>query len=272
MTNAKTVLITGTSSGFGRAIAEQFVADGYRVVGTSRSAPKEPKIADEGLTTVKLDVCSEESVDAFYALLQSQNFAPDIVVLNAGSGIGGAIEDTTTAEVIAQFEINFFGVHRLVRLLSPDMRARGSGHFIFIGSIGGRITIPFQGFYSASKAALSSYAFALRMELQPSNIDVSLIEPGDHKTNFSETRKVQTSGAQSAFGSAAARALEVMTVGERNGASAESLALLVKHVAGAKNPKMVYIKGNATEWMFIFLHKILPNRAFQYLLMKTYKI
>ncbi len=272
MTKAKNVLITGASSGFGKAIAEQFVADGYRVVGTSRSAPSETNVAAEGLAMVGLDVCSETSVNAFYALLQSQDFVPDIVVLNAGSGIGGAIEDTSTAEVVEQFEINFFGVHRLVRLLSPDMRARGSGHIIFIGSIGGRITIPFQGFYSASKAALSSYAFALRMELQPFNINVSLIEPGDHKTNFSETRKVQTSEARSAFGPAAARALEVMTIGERNGASAESLAGLVKHAAEAKYPKMVYIKGNATEWMFIFLHKILPNRVFQHLLMKTYKI
>ena len=270
--NEKTVLVTGASSGFGKAIAEHFVADGYCVVGTSRSATSDAPIAASGLTMTGLDVCSEASVDAFITNLKSQGINPDIVVLNAGTAIGGAIEDTPTVDVIAQFETNVFGVHRLVRHISPMMRTHGFGRFIFIGSIGGRITIPFQAFYSASKSALSNCAFALRMELMPFNVKVSLIEPGDHKTNISDARTFHGSDGNSAFEDAATRAVKVMTVSERNEASAQSLALVVKRAAESANPKVVYIKVSRTEWLFLFLQKILPDRMFQNLLMKAYSI
>ena len=105
------------------------------------------------------------------------------------SGIAGAIEDTTVEEALAQFDVNFFGVLRMCRAVLPSMRARKAGYVVNIGSIGGLIGIPFQGFYSATKFALEGFSEALRLEVKPFGIHVVLIEPGDHRTAFTQKRR-----------------------------------------------------------------------------------
>jgi len=176
------VLITGASSGIGLAAAQILHARGARVWGASRRV-----IAGE-IPWIAMDVTDDEAVDAGVRKLIEKAGRIDALITCAGYGIAGAIEDTSSAEAQAQFATNFFGTFRAVRAVLPAMRAQEAGRIVLVGSIAGRIGVPFQGFYSASKFALEGFAESLRMEVKPFGIDVSLIEPGDFKTDFTAAR------------------------------------------------------------------------------------
>ena len=266
------VLVVGASTGFGAAIAEAFVARGERVIGTSRWAPGEGAIAATGLTLAQLDVCDETSVAALAARLDKAGIVPDVAVLNAGYGISGAIEDTPVEAAMAQFNTNFLGVHRMVRALLPGMRAQGSGRMIVIGSVAARIPVPFQAFYSASKAAVEAYAAALRMEVAAFGIDVTVVEPGDHKTAFGAARPLSDSGPESAYQPQAQRAVAIMEASELAGAPASDVARLVVRIAGLKRPKARYVQANRMERLGLVLQRVLPAALFEGIIMDTYKV
>src|SRR5258708_5663628 len=178
------VLVTGASSGIG-AIAAAFLAErGYRVYAGARSA-----VTAAGVEPIALDVSDDASVTRAIEAILAKEGRLDILVNNAGFGIAGAIEDTSIDEARAQFDVNFFGVLRMCRAVLPAMRPRKAGYIVNIGSIGGLIAIPFQGFYSASKFALEGFSEALRLEVRPFGIHVVLIEPGDHRTSFTPNRR-----------------------------------------------------------------------------------
>lgn len=263
-----TVLVTGASSGLGRAIAEQFAGDGARVIGTSRHAPAEGPIAASGLTLVQLDICEDASVAALQARLALADALPDILILNAGFGISGAIEETPVDAVRAQFETNLVGAHRMVQAFLPGLRARGGGRLLFIGSLAGRIALPFQGFYSASKAALAAYAAALRIELRPFGVDVTLVEPGDHRTGFPERR--QPPAIAGIYEPQQSRVLAAMVASEEAGASPESLASVVAQAARSVRRQPGFCKASPFERMFLLLHTILPSGLFQVVLRRAY--
>ncbi|HPF22278.1 MAG TPA: SDR family NAD(P)-dependent oxidoreductase [Hyphomonas sp.] len=267
-----TVLVVGASTGFGAAIAEAFAARGDRVIGTSRSAPKDGPVAETGLTMARLDVCDDASVVALAARLEAAGIVPDLIVLNAGYGISGAVEDTDVAAAMAQFNTNFFGVHRMVRAVLPGMRARGSGRLIVVGSVAGRIAIPFQAFYSASKAAVASYVDALRMETAAFGIDVVLVEPGDHNTAFGAARPPSESGPDSVYQPQAQRAVAIMEASEHAGAPATDMARRVLAIAAMRCPKGRYLQANAVEKMGLFLQPVLPAAWFERVIMDMYKV
>ena len=267
-----TVLVVGASTGFGAAIAEAFVAQGERVIGTSRSAPGEGALSGTGLTMAQLDVCDEASVAALAVRLDKAGIVPDVAVLNAGYGISGAIEDTPVEAAMAQFNTNFLGVHRMVRALLPGMRARGSGRLIVIGSVAAQIPVPFQAFYSASKAAVEAYAAALRMEVAAFGIDVTVVEPGDHKTAFGAARPLSDSGPESASQPQAQRAVAIMEASELAGAPASDVARLVVRIAGVKRPKARYVQANRMERLGLVLQRVLPAALFEGIIMDTYKV
>src|SRR5437868_7748992 len=187
-------LITGASSGIGAACAAFLVQQGHRVYGGSRSA-----VSTAGVEPITLDVSDDASVASAMETILAKDGRLDILVNNAGFGIAGAIEDTSIDEARAQFDVNFFGVLRMCRAVLPRMRQQKGGYIVNIGSIGGLIAIPFQGFYSASTFALEGFSEALRLEVRPFGIHVVLIEPGDHRTSFTQNRR---STAQPAAGSA----------------------------------------------------------------------
>ena len=267
-----TVLVVGASTGFGAAIADAFVARGERVIGTSRSAPGEGALATTGLTMAQLDVCDEASVAALAARLDKAGIVPDVAVLNAGYGISGAIEDTPVEAAMAQFNTNFLGVHRMVRALLPGMRARGSGQLIVIGSVAAQIPVPFQAFYSASKAAVEAYAAALRMEVATFGIEATVVEPGDHKTAFGAARPLSDSGPESAYQPQAQRAVAIMEASELAGAPASDVARLVVRIAGLKRPKARYVQANRMERLGLVLQRVLPAALFEGIIMDTYKV
>ena len=180
------------------------------------------------------------------------------VVLNAGYGISGAIEDTPVEAAKAQFNTNFFGVHRMVRAVLPGLRARGGGRLIVIGSVSAQIPVPFQAFYSASKAAVASYVGALRMEVAAFGVDVTVVEPGDHKTAFGAARPLSDSGPESAYQPQAQRAVAIMEASELAGAPASDVARLVVKIAGLQKPKARYVQANRMERLGLVLQRVLP--------------
>jgi NAD(P)-dependent dehydrogenase (short-subunit alcohol dehydrogenase family) len=189
------VLVTGASSGIGKACAERLFARGCRVYGTSRQAPRalaEARMSDLApmLRMIPLDVTSDASVDAAVGVVVACEGRIDAVVNNAGFGVAGAAELTTIEEAREQFETNFFGTVRVCRAVLPVMRQQGSGRILNVSSIAGRIGIPFQAFYSASKFAIEGFSEALRMEVAPFGVKVVLIEPGDFRTGFTAARRL----------------------------------------------------------------------------------
>ena len=269
-TERQTVLVTGASSGMGRACAELLAANEYRVFGTSRGADYSDI---NGVTMVPMDVNEDSSVKSAIDYIQREAGPIDVLLNNAGFGISGAIEDTSVEEARQLFETNFFGVHRVCNAVIPTMRQRGQGHIVNIGSIGGVVCIPFQAFYSASKSALASLSDGMSMELRPFGITVTRIEPGDYKTGFTENRQmVEKNGTGSAYAERCQRAVAVMQHDEQNGADPQQLAAKLLKILQMKQPALVYREGMYMQTTLVKLLPWLPRRWVEYLLMKIYKI
>lgn len=176
---AKTVLITGASSGIGWATAELLVAAGYRVFGTGRA---QDPAGPPGVAMRTLDVADEASVRACVDSVIADAGSVDVLVSNAGRLVHGLVEEVPLPVAQRMFEANFWGATRMVNAVLPGMRARRRGQVIVVGSISNWVTVPLNGFYSASKAALSRYAEALRNETWHLGIRVTLVEPSDVTT------------------------------------------------------------------------------------------
>src|SRR5262245_42134787 len=187
MDDQKVVLITGASSGVGQSTARLLSQSGYRVFGTSRNPAAAKAIPD--VQMFALDVRSDASVSACVTAVANQAGRIDVLVNNADYEMAGALEETSLEETKAQFETNFFGVVRIVQAVLPSMRRQKEGRIINVSSLSGVSSIPFMGIYSASKFALEGYTEALRMELRPFNIHVSLTEAGFLKTPMVDKRQ-----------------------------------------------------------------------------------
>ena len=265
---ARVVLITGASSGIGRACAVRLATAGDRVYGTSRRTDVD---APSGVTMIQMDVDDERSVDAGVNRILAAAGRIDVVVNNAGFGIGGALEDTPIADAEALFNTNFFGVLRVCRAVLPTMRAQRSGTIVNISSLAGRIGLPFQGMYSATKFAVEGATEALRMEVRPFGIRVVLIEPGDFRTGFTAHRR-RIAPADSAYTAYMDRALHVAETDEMNGASPEAVARLVERVIRVPTPRVRYTVGGMSQRMAAGLKRVLPSRVFEWGLRHYYRI
>ncbi|MFB6143467.1 MAG: SDR family oxidoreductase [Halorientalis sp.] len=180
----KTVLITGSSSGIGRATAEQFLAEGWTVYATARDTDDVADLAEAGAKTQTLDVTEAEDVDAAVARVVEEDGRLDCLVNNAGYGQFGPLEDVPVEALHAQFDVNVYGPHRLARAALPHMREQGEGTIVNISSVAGRVATPGMGAYNGSKFALEGMSDALRPEVAPHGVDVVLVEPGPVETNF----------------------------------------------------------------------------------------
>ena len=195
MSEAKTVLITGASSGLGAAMARRLADRGWRVLGTSRRAAPD----GAGIEWIAMDVCDDASVERALASVFERVPRLDALVCNAGYGIYGAVEETPLERARAQLETNFFGVLRVLTPVLTHMRQNDSGRILLVGSLAGRAPIPFQAHYSASKAAIEALVFSLINELAPFDVHVSLIEPGDIHTAFNDVMDWGESDPDSAY-------------------------------------------------------------------------
>lgn len=182
----KAVLITGCSSGIGRATALRLAEHGFRVYATARKRESLGELAGKGCKTLSLDVTDERSMAAAVKEVEADAGAVDVLVNNAGYSQSGAIEAVPMDRVRAQFETNVFGPTRLTQLVLPGMRRKGWGRIINLSSMGGRLVFPGGGYYHGTKYALEALSDALRFEVRGFGIHVVLIEPGLIKSGFSE--------------------------------------------------------------------------------------
>lgn len=269
----RVVLITGASSGIGKVCAEHLVRRGYRVYGTSRRAPPLPDASGNGLRLIAMDVTSETSVQAAVDRVLAREGRLDAVVNNAGYGIAGAVEDTRIDEAQAQLDTNFFGTLRVCRAVLPQLRRQGAGYLVNISSMGGRVAIPFQGLYSASKFAVEGLSESLRAELQPFGVQVVLIEPGDFRTGFTAERRIAAAADAGAYRSAFRAALGVMERDEQGGATPEAIALRLERILNTPRPKLRYLVGPLSQRFAVgWLQKLLPQRIFESIIAGYYKL
>lgn len=275
----QTVLITGASSGFGKACAKHLHQKGYRVYGTSRRAPEFPDapsthdLQPDDFHLIPMDVNSDRSVKEGVKWILDREGHLDIVINNAGFGLAGAVEDTKVEEAKAQFDTNFFGLVRVCREVLPIMRKQKNGYLICISSIAGLIGIPFQGYYSASKFAIEGLMESLRGEVRGYGIQVVLIEPGDFNTGLTKNRQIAKKAALgSVYEEQFRKTLSVMEEDERSGASPNEIGPLVERIIKKRAPRLRYIIGPFIQKLTPVLKKILPSKVFEWLLLKYYQI
>ena len=257
----KVVIVTGASSGIGREAARLFKERGASVVCLSR------RKCDE-FYSISADVTDEAAVAAAVKEVTERFGRIDILVNNAGMGISGAVEDTTSADAHRIFEVNFFGALNMIKAVLPAMRRAGGGAIINVSSVAAELPIPFQSFYSATKAALSSLSGALKNEVEPFGIKVSCVLPGDVKTDFTSSRKKNAVNSP-AYGGRVERAVQAMEHDEQNGMPPALIAKLIVRTAAKKRPP-VAVTGGAKYALFLFLKRILPKRLVSFVLGKLY--
>jgi NADP-dependent 3-hydroxy acid dehydrogenase YdfG len=194
MSASKTVLITGTSSGIGAATALRLVKAGHVVYATARSTSTLGALQQAGCRVLALDVTDEASMVAAVRTVEGEAGRIDVLINNAGYSQSGALESVPLDKIRRQFETNVFGLIRMCQLVLPGMRARGSGHIVNIGSMGGRLTFPGGGVYHATKYAVEAISDALRVEVKNFGIKVVLVEPGLIKTGFGEAVATASEG------------------------------------------------------------------------------
>lgn len=217
--------------------------------------------APEGCQPLVMDVDDDASVieGAEYVIEESGSI--DALVSCAGWGLGGAMEHTPLDEARAQVETNFWGTVRAVRAVLPSMRASGSGRIVLMSSIGGVIALPFQSFYSASKFAVEGMAEALAYEVGPFNVKVTLVQPGNIKTEFTARRRVGK--ATDEYAKAMEKAIATMEKDEQNGAPPSDVASMVSKVLQSRRPPRRVSVGRPGERIGLVAKRALPFYLFQ---------
>ena len=270
---ARIVLVTGAGSGFGRAIVERLAKAGDRVIGTVRSPERAKALTEEAqkagssLRFLPLEITRDEDVQALVAAIEPEGL--DVLVHNAGWGVAGAIEEVGADEVGRQFAVNVYGPLALTRRLLPALRAR-KGRVIFIGSLAGRLSMPFQSHYSATKAAIASFSDALRMELRPLGVKVSCVEPGDFATGFTDARQV-VRGAESPYAEKFDACMKTAEKMERGGANPEWVARVVEQLSRQANPPARRPVGNWARTICLLL-RLLPDGIRESMVRSTYRV
>lgn len=275
----RVAFVTGASSGIGRAVAQAMARNGYTVYGTSRRANYET-VERDGASYAMVPMTLEVDISIAHAVhyIVQKEGQIDVLVNAAGSGIAGAIEETTADEARKQFDTCFFGVINVLNHVLPVMREQKSGMVINIGSMAACFPIAFQAMYSAVKSALFMLTLTLRMEVKPFGIKCCAVEPGDTKTGFTGKREFTKKTARTAYKQPMERALYEMIRSELSAPGPEKCAALILKVAQMKNPparvsvgfgyKALYALSRLTSWRFkerilraIYLRKDPPSDA-----------
>lgn len=244
-------VVTGGSSGIGQCAAKALAAEGYRVYDFSRH-----DAGTAGLIHIPADVTDEPMVQRAVARVLEREGRIDLLLNCAGFGISGAVEFTGPAEARRQFDVNFFGMVNVTRAVLPAMRDAGRGRIINISSVAAAAAIPFQTFYSASKAAINSYTCALANEVRPCGITVTAVQPGDIRTGFTGARVKLIQGDE-AYGGRISRSVAKMEQDERGGMSPETVGAYICKLAQKRRVKPLYAVGFPYRCVCV-LCKILP--------------
>ncbi len=264
------MLITGCSSGIGAATARAFGASGATVYATARNPESLAELTAGGAHALALDVLDETSMQTAVETVESREGAVDVLINNAGYALQSPVEEADLDDVRLQFETNVFGLVRLTQLVLPAMRRQHAGRIINLSSMAGRFTLPGGGFYHATKHAVESLSDALRLEVAPFGIFVSLIEPGPVRTEFGATAIGTIDAAQSTpdgpYGGFKRR-LATAYADAYDGrsrflvSSADDVADVIVRAAGSSHPAARYPVGPVARAV-ITGRRVLPDRVF----------
>ena len=300
-TGRPAVLITGCSSGIGRAAAISLHEAGFRVYASARNPAALSDLAGRGLRTLALDVTDEASMTQAVAAVEADASAIRVLINNAGYGLYGPVEQQPMSEIRRQFETNFFGLVRLTQLVLPGMRRQGAGRILNVSSIGGRATLPGGAFYHASKYAVEALSDALRMEVAQFGIEVVLIEPGPVNTPWNQVAAGSLATAvpggdgggpsgpsgpdgggedgdaggdpYAAYKAAVSASFDIVQSGPlaRLGSTPEQVAAVITRAVTARRPHTRYLI-NPVARSVVTLNQVLPGRAYDALLRRQYKL
>jgi NAD(P)-dependent dehydrogenase (short-subunit alcohol dehydrogenase family) len=262
---AKTVLITGASSGIGEETVKRLMTAGYTVYAGARRLDRMKSLADAGARLLALDVTDDGSMTAAVKTVMQETGRIDVLINNAGYGSYGALEDVPPEEARRQFDVNLFGLARLTQLVLPAMRAQRSGRIVNISSIGGKFGEAFGCWYHATKFAVEGLSDSLRMELHPLGIDVVVIQPGATHSEWSKIAHdslIKYSG-DGPYGKAASAHARMMEAGHQGSIPAPPsvVAKTIVQAVQSRNPKTRYTTGGLARTM-LFLRRVLSDLAF----------
>lgn len=246
----KTVLITGGSSGIGRATAKLFAARGDAVYELSRHGA-----GDDGIVHLDADVTRPATLAAAVDRVTEERGRIDLLVCCAGMGVSGAVEFIPEADMRRQFEVNVYGTVNTVRAALPVMRQAGAGRIVCVSSVAAVYAIPFQAYYSASKAAVNAFTDALRTEMKSFGVSVCAVMPGDIATGFTDARE-KTAAGEDVYRHAAS-AVARMEKDERGGMPPEAVAKLIVKLADKKRVAPLYTVGLSYKAL-VFLKRLFP--------------
>jgi len=276
----RAVLITGCSTGIGRATAELLAGrPDWTVYATARRPESIEALADAGARVLPLDVTDEQSMREAVDTVTADTGAVSVLVNNAGYGLQGPVEEVPMDEVRRQFETNVFGLVRLTQLVLPGMRAQRSGQIVNVSSMGGRMTLPGGGFYHGTKYAVEAISDALRFEVRPFGVSVTLIEPGAVTTAFGDTAvstiatSVPSGNAYAGFRSVLASKISEAYegAGAKRASSPEKVATVIEKAITSPRPKPRYLVG-ADARLLVRLRRTLGDRGFDALLRSQFKV
>jgi short-subunit dehydrogenase len=256
----KVAIVTGASKGIGLEIANQLLQDDYIVYGTSRKIAEQTELS---FSLLELEVRSNESVEALVKQVLDETGRIDVLINNAGYDVYGSAEGTSMDELHAQMDVNFYGAVRMARAVLPTMKRQKSGDIINISSIGGLLSLPFNSAYAASKFAMEGYFEAMRYELSPLGIHVSLVEPQGTSTNTLDTSIQSIAHEVADYEAQLARMIERMRAdGKSSGLPPQAIAKTVRRILVAKQPRLRYPIGGLSRFMPT-MKQLMPQKLFE---------
>ena len=270
----KVILVTGASSGLGKATAQQLISEGHTVYGAARRVEKMKDLEASGGKAIKLDVLDPENIKQVVSTIIAEQGKIDVLVNNAGYAVYGAVEDVSLEDARRQFEVNIFGLAAITKEVLPHMREQKSGTIINISSMGGKMYTPLGSWYHASKHALEGWSDCLRLELMDKGIDVVIIEPGIIATEFADVMSGPM--MESAKGGPYEEMAKILSKATEenyqpgNASSSDVVAKAISKAVKAKKPKTRYRIGKLAKPM-VWIRTYLGDRVFDKAVMSQVK-
>jgi short-subunit dehydrogenase len=259
----KVIIITGASSGIGKATAKKLISEGHTVYAGARRVENMQDLKEMGGKIISLDVTDNPSIENFVNQVIQEEGKIDVLFNNAGFGLYGPVEDLTIDQARHQFEVNLFGLARITQLVIPQMREQGSGKIINTSSMGGKIYTPLGAWYHATKHALEGWSDCLRLELKGFGIDVVIIEPGAIETGFGDEvlKGLPEKSKSGPYAPIIEGVLAAFAGGSIKPSSADVIAGVVSKAISSKKPKTRYLAG-AMSHQLIWIRRLLGDRGY----------
>ncbi|MDB5232728.1 MAG: oxidoreductase [Chitinophagaceae bacterium] len=265
---AKTILITGASTGLGETIGNYLSKKGHTVYGTSRTIEGQAR----PFHTLNMDVGNKESIDKAVQQIIAAHGRIDVLINNAGLGIASPIETVSIEDLQNVFDTNVTGIVRTCQSVLPHMREKKSGLIINISSIAAETGLPYRGIYSATKAAVERITEAMRIELAPFNIHICSVQPGGTKTDINKNRLKVTLPEDNVYKENFERTYELINKSVSNGLEPEIFAVLIDQIINSSKVKACYRVGKPVEKISVLLKKFLPATMYENMVKNHYKI